>query len=56
MTVRLLPVLDEENLYKHMPGIGNTIFHNIVKAVKYLHQRHIIHRDIKPGNIRIMLN
>ena len=50
---RLLSVLDEENLYEHMPGIGNTISHDIVKAVKYLHQKHIIHRDIKPGNILV---
>jgi eukaryotic-like serine/threonine-protein kinase len=35
------------------PDIAAAVLLNVVKGVSYIHAHHLIHRDIKPGNIRI---
>lgn len=43
--IKLNNGLDEETAYKY--------FHQVVKAVSFLHENNLIHRDIKPENILI---
>ena len=49
----LLSYMNKEDIFDSFPGIGNIIASNIVRAVSYLHNRNIVHRDIKPAKILV---
>ncbi len=44
-------LLEIENKGKINFELFNKLFRNVIKAVKYLHERNIIHRDLKENNI-----
>ena len=48
-----LSYMNKEDIFDSFPGIGNIIASNIVRAVSYLHNRNIVHRDIKPAKILV---
>ena len=48
---RLLNTLNEEDLVSYFPGISNHIANDIISAVSYLHNKNILHIDIKPSDI-----
>ena len=43
--------MNEEVIFHSFPGIGNVIVSDVVRAVSYLHNKDIIHRDTIPANI-----
>ena len=45
--------MNEEDIFDSLPGIGNVIASDVVRAVSYLHSRDIIHRNIKPVKISV---
>lgn len=50
---KYLSYMDEEDLFSFFPKIGIAIAKDISCAICYLHQRDMVHRDIKPQNILV---
>ena len=45
--------MNEEVIFHSFPDIGNVIVSDVVRAVSYLHNKDIIHRDTIPANILV---
>ena len=45
--------MNEEDILDSFPGIGNVIASDFVCAVWYLHNRFIVHRNIRPTNVLV---
>ena len=50
---QLLQYLSTEDLFTYFPGILNFMASDIGKALAYLHDNNMVHRNIKPGNIPV---
>ena len=50
---QLLQYLSTEDLFTYFPGILNFMASDIGKALAYLHDNNMVHRNIKPGNILV---
>ena len=45
--------MNEEDIFDSFPGIGNVMASDFVCAVSYLHNRFIVHKDIRPTNVLV---